>query len=237
MKSEKVYKSEAEMCAAFIEWAEPQGWTSYPECCGWDILLVQKSDGAQFGIQAKMHFNATLLRQVMPSPHTESGPDYRGVVLPRRHHDIETVLAGIGVCGFYPRQHGVAGRFIPSIDNAISEDFSSRYFNPVDREKLPDYVPDVAAGINSPVVLTTWKIAALKVCAVLELEGSVTSKRIRQIGIDPRRWTNPASGWLTPVHMKPGHYVRGPRLRFDQQHPKVYVQIKAEMQASGGDPP
>ena len=39
---EKIFRfeSEAAMCAAFIEDAERQGWTAYPETGGFDIVLV-----------------------------------------------------------------------------------------------------------------------------------------------------------------------------------------------------
>lgn len=40
-KKEAMFKTEAELCAAFIEWAK-KDWTCYPETAGWDILLVDK---------------------------------------------------------------------------------------------------------------------------------------------------------------------------------------------------
>src|SRR5262249_52720467 len=87
MKGEPTFASEAEMCAQFIAWAQPLGWTAYAETQGWDILLVRNDDGAQIGIQAKLALNADVLNQVLEgrwdAMHGRPGPDFRAVLVPR----------------------------------------------------------------------------------------------------------------------------------------------------------
>jgi hypothetical protein len=219
MKKESRYKTEAELCAAFIEWVQPMGWTSYNECCGWDILLAHP-DGRQFGIQAKLRFNATLFRQVMPSLYEKSGPDHRGVLLPESGECIDPLNA-CGVAVIHCYSDGFAPDYF-SGDNCAPEGW-----NPAKRHELPEFVPDVPAGASCPVQLTTWKIAALRVCELLERQGYLTAKEIKEFGIDARRWTNPATKWLQPHPDGAGKWVRGPRLEFDRQHPDVYAKIKA----------
>lgn len=227
MKREVLYSSEADLCKAFIAWATPQGWTAYPETAGWDIILVNSS-GHQIGVQAKLRFNATLLRQVLPSEfHADEGPDHRAVLLPIDHieQDIRSVFEFCGIDNFRPNSFGPPGRFAPSIEFAELVDWC-----PSKRCKLPDYVPDSVAGSSCPVTLTEWKIKALRVVATLELKGSITCKEIRSIGCDPRRWVHPYTGWLQPKHLKHGEYVRGEKLNFDKQHPEVYPKIRAEIE-------
>jgi hypothetical protein len=103
------------------------------------------------------------------------------------------------------------------------------YTNPGKRHELPGYVPDVVAGSSAPVQLTRWKVAALRVCAILEIRGYVTRDDFRLNGIDNRRWIND-NRWLVSGGAA-GQYVRGPGLMFDKQHPDVYPQVVASVRA------
>lgn len=240
MKEEHAYKSETDLCRDFIAWAKLQGWVAYAETAGFDILLVG-AGGVQIGVQAKLRFNATLLRQILPSSWSwdGDGPDYRAVLLPSATHDIAGVCDAIGVITFRPRgnqqvlhigstEEDYHSKFFPM----LKIEYFHHYWNPMTRCVLPEYVPDVAAGASCPIQLTEWKIAALRVCAMLEIHGEVTTKQIKEFGIDPRRWAHSAAGWLQPVHMKRGYYQRGPKLLFAEQHPTVYAQIKSELIAA-----
>jgi hypothetical protein len=77
------FDTEAELCAAFIKWAEKQGWKSYAETAGWDILLVA-ADGTQIGVQAKLRFNMKVLQQAVDYGlwGRGIGPDFRAVLVP-----------------------------------------------------------------------------------------------------------------------------------------------------------
>jgi hypothetical protein len=219
------YTKETDLCSDFSAWAAKEGWVSYPETHGWDILLVG-SAGYQIGVQAKLHFNATLLRQSLPALNSEEhpGPDFRAVVLPKYSNDIHDVCRAIGIDCFFPNTWGERA-FRPKIVTEIMHDWC-----PVERLKLPAYVPDCAAGASSPVTLTDWKIRALRVCAHIETRGHITPKEIRSYGVDSRRFTASAWGWLKPHPTIRGAYVLG-NVRFPAQHPKVYEQIKCEMLA------
>ncbi|MGC4003204.1 MAG: hypothetical protein QM811_08750 [Pirellulales bacterium] len=92
--------------------------------------------------------------------------------------------------------------------------------------ELPDYQPDVRAGIPSPTVLSEWKIQALRLCALLELHGELTAEDFLRLGMDHRRWTYPYNEWLT---IRDGRFVAGEGLRFPEQHPEVYAAIVADL--------
>lgn len=215
--------SEAELCAEFISFARERGWTAYAETGGWDIVLVR--DGIQIGVQAKKHFNATLLRQTIPRRHTyrsDAGPNYRAVLLPRIDSDIRAVCDFCGIVVFDLRPGLPISFWPPHFE--IDEWPEWHHAKPIE---LPEYIPDVPAGASSPVRLTRWKIGALRITALLEIKGYVTRTDFATMHVDPRRWF--LESWVLPMHLVKGKFVRGPKLNFDQQHPEVYRQIVAEL--------
>jgi hypothetical protein len=238
---ESIFKDEAELCAAFIKWAKREGYTCYPETAGFDLLLVG-AEGFQTGIQAKMSLNAKVISQILPLYSLDEGPDYRAVLVPSLRGDFREICGHIGIDIFYCQHGGRRDDWRPGTIFSFSRDgawhFGENTFfdwNPIKRCDLPAYMPDVAAGVPSPIQLTPWKIGALKVLAHLEIAGHITRKRINALGIDSRRWCG-GEGWLLPLAGDPargGRYVRGKCPAFDQQHPEVYAQIKAELIAAG----
>lgn len=226
MRHESQFKTEAALCAAFMNWAKTQGWTPYPETSGWDVLLVG-GDGTQIGVQAKLRFNMGVLRQVVPDQFEawqKEGPDFRAVLVPSGQGE-EKICGALGITVITAYSDGSA--FFPRLDERSG--LTWHYWNPEKRHALPRYVPDVPAGASAPVQLTRWKVAALQVTAVLELRGHVTRADFRRYGIDPRRWIND-NAWLV-AGSAPGQFVRGPNLAFDKQHPDVYPQVLADVRA------
>jgi len=222
-RKQKIYATEAELCSAFIAHHEARGFVAYAETEGFDILLVRKSDGVQFGVQAKQTLNAKVLDQLLPSDYHEAGPDHRVILVPESR-GMNAICEALGFILQAPTGRG------------WFEDLDSRWraapydWNPVRRCKLPDYVPDVVAGASGPIQLTPWKVAALRVIAHLEKHGAITRKEIRQIGCDPTRW---CQHWLIPHSDRSGVYVIGPKTpRFDQQHPRVYAEIVEKARAA-----
>lgn len=243
MKSWKPpYKTEAELCAAFGEHAKSHGWAVYAETCEWDMLLVGP-ESIQVGIQAKMRFNAAVLRQTLPTQWgmESPGPDFRAILLPSADRDVEECCEAIGIIVFkpYPKYAGLAPEPViefHKLDFLTSRwhgEFQRRWNHPC-RHPLPDYVPDVAAGSPAPIRLTEWKISALRICAEIEVRGGITAKRMRELGCDARRWRQ--SDWVIPHPeydgARNGEWIAGPNLRFPAQHPDVYKQILEEARSS-----
>lgn len=215
MRKQKLYATEAELCAAFIKYHEARGLVAYAETAGFDVLMV-RSDGIQFGVQAKQTLNVKVLDQLLPCNYHDAGPDYRVILVP----DGRGMDRICDALGFILQTPNMRGEF---------DDLDGRWrqapydWNPEKRCKLPDYIPDVVAGASGPIQLTAWKVGALRVMAHLEKHGAITRKEIRTMGCDPTGW---CQQWLQPHDNRSGLYVLGEKTpRFDRQHPRVYAEI------------
>ena len=239
-KAEPLFKTEAEMCAAFQKWAETEGWVVYPETAGHDMLLVDK-DSHQMAVEAKLHPNLKVISQILPSHwdwhhagRESCGPDYRAILIPDRPDFVAELLQYVGVEVFYASQHSYWGKSPQGITFVRCFDGAMHDWNPAQRFELPEYKSHHTAGAPSPIQLTPWKIGALKVLAMLELDGEITRAQIALIGISPQRWCI-SGGWLLPGSTR-GKWIRGEGLHFDKQHPEVYAQILEEMRESRDRP-
>lgn len=242
-KTTKPFASEVELCKAFIE-ILPEGWTPYAETAGFDILLVRDADGVQIGVEAKLKLNAEVVAQALEDGGyfyaERSNPDYRAVLVPmgggsgfhRISAYIGFTIIRVEAARDYAPVPGHSWRlkpkFYPDLPGT-SRHHDDRDWHPwatTKRCKLPEYVPDVAAGASAPLQLTDWKIAALRIEATLEIRGFVTRHDFAAHRIDHRRWLAREGGWLVN---RDGRLVAGPRFpNFKGQHPQVYAEILAK---------
>lgn len=225
------FPTEAALCDAFTAWARAGGgmrrdiseWTVYPETGGFDLLLVDKH-GRQLGIEAKLSMNPKVCAQAIPDAYGyQEGPDWRGILVPSINGDLAELVKIMGLVIFTPDSYQREGRptdFQPWLDG--SNNLCTGWFdwNPVKRCRLPEMVPDVPAGVPSPVRLTQWKEGALKVLAHIEAHGSITARQVKDYGIDSRRFCA-SDGWLVSVGN--GQWARGSVPAFDKQHPAEYA--------------
>ena len=216
---ERAFRTEADLCAAFLKWV---GRTrpdvrAYAEWDGWDILLVFP-DGRQLGIQAKLHLNAHVVLQALPTDYgfgyDLAGPDYRGILVPDSRQQMGEIASKLGPVEF---SHRYGDSFHPKLEPWT--DWLD--WNHPKRHTLPPTTTDAIAGSPCPVTLTPWKIAALDVLAEIAVRGSITTKRMRALHVNPSRWLTAC--WLLPGE-KRGDWIRGDRCpRFDEQHPSAYA--------------
>ena len=236
----EAFPTEAALCDAFIaDVNSMRGWIVYPETAGFDLLLVREDTGHQLGIEAKLRLNEKVIDQVLPSEWADcyeggTGPDWRAVLVPEAGGSIARLLSWAGVMIFTPRRD-YGRRSDGTYGHRWNFDIGARRYantpewhdwNPAKRCALPEIVPRVAAGVPAPVQLTPWKISALRVLAVLELDGCVTRKEVQACGCHPARWCA-ADGWLEPLGG--GRWARGRVPPFDQQHPSEYAEILAKV--------
>ncbi len=235
------FPMETDLCAAFIA-SLPNDWTAYPETAGFDILLVRKEDGFQIGIEAKLKLNAKVICQVADRSSkwyvTRPGPDCRAVLVPQ---DASGELAAIcGLLGItvirqeYTIEEGKKRRenyegahlFEPQLPFLHYDGWSTDQwyeFAPAERCHVPDYVPDVICGDKAPVMLTHWKIAAIKIVITLEKLGYVTRHHFQHYNISMSRWTQ--GRWIMKGDGLKWIKGRGlPDLK--AKHPKNYVEIE-----------
>lgn len=249
----KIFDTEADLCAAFLE-TIPCGWTAYPEAADFDIVLRHDETGAQIGVEAKLRLNAKVICQAIAgngSVYREYGPDYRAVLVPAAGGDLVSIADRLGltvltvekvqsniIYGMANQQKGSAWLSKPELPQ-FSEYSPERPgwmsrekwhdFSPIERLKLPEYVPDVDAGRSGPLKLTDWKIQAMKVCILVERVGSIHRRDFKKLRISPTLWTQ-NSGWLSTSPVR-GWWVKGPHFpadRYRSEHPSIYPQIEAD---------
>lgn len=233
------YTREADLCADFISVIDKTGdWICYPETAGFDILLRRKADDAQIGIEAKLKLNAKVIAQALPQYLAWScaitGPDYRAVLVPSYGvSDLGPICQALGITVMRVRREFLNHPWNSPIDPVLPKSEPGYWspaqdwheWCPVERCKLPDYVPDVRAGESAPLQLSAWKIQAIKLAILLD-ERPVTRADFKALRLSPARWTDPYTGWLAKGD---GGYIRGRRCPdFRAQHPKNYAEIEAD---------
>lgn len=232
-KTPKMFKTEADLCTAFIASIDSDRWTPYAETAGWDILLARKADGFQIGIQAKQKMNTDVVNQTIEEYRNygsaeRPGPDCRAVLVPSSA-GFRIICQYLAVVIIEPIQQMNASRwrFSPSLPLAPPGYDNGEWpeWAPMKRHALPDYVPDVRAGASAPTQLTDWKIKALKLEVLLDRHGSVTRADFSHLRLDYRRWI--ASGW---IRLEGGVFVAGDQPGFKAMHPRVYGEIRDDFE-------
>jgi len=243
-KAHEHFDSEADLCSLFIrEFNQLPGWTCYPECAGFDVLVVHE-DGRQIGVEAKLTLNVKVADQILPVEaldfYSRPGPDYRLVIVGRitdSSAGLRKMLERFGVQVLVPRishtSRGDEATF--DLEHRLLEAkgqksmFGRLYlfdWNPEERCRLPAMVTSLPAGVPSPVRLTPWKESALKVLALLRKQGFITARQIAAYGVAITRWTQPVGNtpaWLSKGEVR-GQWVESKFLpAFDIQHPEVYA--------------
>lgn len=244
-------KSEAEMCQRFIA-IVPLEWIVYPETCGFDIVLVRKSDGFQIGIEAKLKLNAKVISQAAEQRShyhvCDAGPDCRAVLVPDdTSGDMSCLCGHLGlqvirlqtryndkyIEDYFPQRFRAGIGFKDSFSPDLPKEGDYNYihgnnwyeFCHNSRLTLPDYVPDCEAGHPSPLTLTDWKIKAMKIAITCDKRGFVTRKDFEFFKISMPRWTQfGLAAWLR--NMGDGTFQLTERApNFKAQHPDNYQQI------------
>lgn len=246
VKKEKPFKLESDLCAAFIK-ALPAGWTAYPETAGWDILLVRGADGFQIGIQAKLRLNAIVVTQAIDGYYGRTkGPDVRAVLVPDAGSGgLAQICKWLGIVVITVRREQpswadkVYTYVFPELPKLASRNqWTATYQGRdwpetgyIERETLPEYVPDVAAGAAAPTQLTAWKIGAIKLAILLQRQGFLTRADFKALRVDERRWLPSSNGWLLLDPQQRGRYLKAPNFpEFRRQHPTNWAQIEADFE-------
>jgi hypothetical protein len=225
------FATEVALCEAFsaeISESHPH-WTPYNETAGFDILLVHR-DGMQIGIEAKLRLNPEVVSQSLPGWRwMRDGPDYRAALVPdgEINAHMGAICDHIGIKVLRMRHPQSTSPWYSRINMpGPSYTMSSWHpWLPLERCKLPGYVPDVKAGDKAPSKLSEWKIGAIRVQVILE-ERKAQKADIKALGLSPSRWLDKHSGFLRAT---PDGYVASEYMPdFRTQHPVNYAQIKAD---------
>lgn len=232
----------------WIAYPETAGWDMLlvHRVGGWQIgveaklslnpkVLVQAINGIRYGDGPD--FRAVLVGKVVAETAVLAKALGLTVIAPRPHEQAKFAKAGPPAKLGWARQFGPhIPTFSPDLPEAeamvkISDWWANHDFCawidhfPTRRHKLPDYVPEVACGVPSPMVLSDWKIKAMRVCQWVEKHGVITRAQFKALGIDPSRWMNGV--WLQ-AGVNRGEWVKGPMFPADEYqraHPGVWGKI------------
>lgn len=249
------FETEAALCQAFIrgvpdEWVvypETCGWDILlvHRQGGWQVGVE-----AKLSLNAKV-----LAQAIDGRRRNDVGPDFRAVLVGKVVAENWTIARALGLTVISPKPISQsrfarsrlkahswewAGPHIPAFSPDLPEaekvvrigewwsdwtreDWFDQF--PSRRHELPDYVPEVAAGVPSPVILSDWKIKAMRICHWIERNGTITRSHFKSLGIDPSRWMN--GHWLRPGANR-GEWIKGPGFPGDQfrrEHPSIYTKI------------
>lgn len=252
------FNTEAELCAAFLA-CVPATWQAYPESCGFDIVLAHKETGAQIGIEAKLTLNAKVLVQVTAGRERFSiGPDYRAVLVGKvvAENAVIAKRLGVRILTLVPRRDpkymftrlppkgyptsnwlvNGGGEWLPDFSEyrpGVDASWWSREDwedeAPDRRLVLPEYVPQVAAGVPAPQKLSHWMIQAIKLCIAVERLGCVSRRHFEDLNLHPSRWCGDTR-WLekseTRGLWRAGRNFPGPG--FKKSHPVSWAEIERD---------
>jgi hypothetical protein len=174
--------------------------------------------------------------------HFQAGPDYRAMLIPadggQRHIGELAGYCGLTIIRIEDSNHarcygGVPEwRFSPELPLQRDRYIEQRQWFPRcpgEPLRLPDYIPDVRAGMPAPLQLTIWKIQAIKLVILLERRGYVTRRDMKALELSPTRWCDSWHGYLEPAG-KEGrytHYIANGRTPdFRKQHPRNFEEIE-----------
>lgn len=224
------FNSEQHLVEAFVSTVGPD-WTVYPETGNFDILLHRKADGFQVGIEAKLSLNTKVICQAADLSRRFDcpGPDCRAVLVPwtkrkREQEDLRLLLEALQIVVL--RVGGRAGspwvsKGLPAPAARPQEGWPEHF--PASRIVLPDYIPDVAAGVKGPVKLTHWKVRAIRLVILLRRRGYIVRSDFGRLGLSPSIWTQ--RGWLINGPVR-GQWIEGTNIPdFESQHPVNFKQI------------
>lgn len=235
-------KNEHDLCLVLINAAKALNWVAYAETSTWDIVLVR--DSVQIGVQAKMHANIHVLGQALPanlkqrqqlrppSEYRANGPQYRTVLVPQPTRELLAICDLLKLWAF-----GAGGLGFDLL--RAPEQYLQYQWQPERTAWTPDVVPEVKAGVSSPLRLTRWKQQALRLLAIARVRGFVTSADASRLGISLKTFTerHPTIRWMQKCGQTGRRFnwelVGQDRNRPDIQHPVEFEQYCAQVPVSG----
>ena len=229
------FDSEKHLVDTFIATVDKTIWTPYPETGDFDLLLSRVSDGFQIGVEAKLSLNTKVIIQAadLSRNHMRPGPDCRAVLVPssprkREQGDYAALLQALQIVVIRVGGRGAApwvSKGLPAAPDGPVGGYRSEWPEhfPAERITLPEYVPDVAAGVKGPTKLTRWKVQAIKLVILLRRRGYLVRRDFVRLGVHPSIWTQ--RRWIVQGAVR-GQWVEGSGIPdFERQHPLNFIQI------------
>jgi hypothetical protein len=202
----------------------------YPETADFDILLQatelslsrgsKLQPGDQIGIQAKLRANLDVLAQALPKSSRNRGPTHYAVLVPRMSASFREVAQRLGITVLWPTG-----------TRSLQEQLRGSFRDSGVTHSAPCWVPDVEIstpeGVASPRSITPWKVSAVKLILLGQLQGYLLGTDFVKHGVHMQLWLRSkwvvAKGWAKHENRRVKYYELtdaggSPHLRY----PEVY---------------
>lgn len=196
---------EAELCERFAAAARHQGWEPYPEVGGWDLVLVWRGEptrflrtGDQIGVEAKLRAGVEVLAQVLQRGRYQ-GPDFRAVLVPKASKDFRFLARELRVPIYDLRDCAIRRRASWG-DWPVIQPADGLRWEPKRRLWLPPVPLQAPGGQPAPRRLTSWRVAALRLCTLIRDRGFLTSADFTREKIAISTWRD---RWIKPDYAAP----------------------------------
>jgi hypothetical protein len=238
---ERRFPTESALCDEFTALARTFGYRVYPECSGWDLLLVDAGTGLQVGVQAKLKANPEVLLQALrPSDFSKRGPDVHAVLVADHLQSSAwcsiarelrlLVIAGTDWVYWKPMLRSYGDYRPRPVEFPVREliELAPRWEHS-EREWVPDFeVHGMSGGASGPRQLTPWKIAAVKLCRTLRIRGYLTRADFERAHVSIQRWVYAPNPWLrSERHGKQFRYIATGHPLPDDLYPEVAAALAA----------
>ncbi len=241
--------AEQALCYDFIDEAQLMGWKVFPEYpdSTFDLLLVAEDGcftegvkpGTQIGVQAKMHANLDLLRQMLNvSEQRKRGPDYFVALVPAApktdgERTVARALKRMHLGFFYVYEYfdGNHNRAIKRKNLLTTKHFGSHQKHQ-EQIVLPEVDTWTEPGVASPSPVSTWMMRAIKFCMELERLGAADYIEFGRHKMHVQRWID--ANWVIQdgrqgrrflYKLNPG----SPGDRPDLRHPDIKLQLERKL--------
>ena len=192
------WKAEAEMFASFVVAVKALGFTCYPESCGHDLVMVAPEvippevsphvrPGDLLVVEGKLVGSVEVLAQAMP-PHVRHAREremwpsakvrpsahWYVALVPEVSSDFRDMAWAVGVVPMDWTRHysdrvrlDVLGRLPPSLR-----------IEPGELLRLPELCVELTPGQPSPRRVTSWKVAAVRLCLLGRDGRTLTAEQV-----------------------------------------------------------
>lgn len=178
------FATEGELCDAFADAARKDRWDVYPECEGWDLLLVR--DGLHYGIEAKLRCNLDVVAQVLGHLRHEPYPHHVGVLVPKSTAALSEVCRQLRINVERPPAPSWSGHLPTWVP------FCALHWgrSPKGLIDLPPVPLASGGGRPNPGTMSPWRVSALRLIIQLKRRGFLLSSDFKAAGVDIQRWRN-----------------------------------------------
>jgi hypothetical protein len=230
----QIFKTEADLCGCFMDFAIRDGWEIDAELSGhWDLLLTRTVEGEieQWGVHGKLVPNIDVIHQAVRDMRKPKGPTAAVVLVPRAGDSFRFLCSELGLYLAVPNlERSDLGNGKVYFDVTEPPAFNKHPAAP-ERLERPRYENSTKPGSKSPSVVSDWMEKQLRLEVLLEAKGYLRKEDFRRVG-----WpihSVKAPGWLWKLKGRDRYEPVIEAKLPSAKQPKAFKKIREEMTKKG----